>query len=280
MALAVGAGAGLAIAPLAAGPASAATTITVNDAVDSATVAPTDCTTATGACTLRSAVAAFNAVANTSDVTIDLPDPTTASMGAAASYNVNAADGGVLVVDNALLLTLTISYTGTGLGPITATGATNLFQVDTADTLDIAGVSLSGGDNTSTTDDGGAILDNGTLNLSGSEVYDNAASSGGGIAEETETPTSTLPAMTLTDDTISDNTANASAAVTGAGDGGGVYINERPGHHLRRHHRRDERSRGRWEHCGNQGGGLALVRPGRDDRLGCHDRRRQPHARQ
>ncbi len=231
VALAVGAGAGLAAVPLAAGPAAAATTITVNDAVDSATVAPTNCTTATGDCTLRSAVAAFNAVSNASDVTIDLPDPTTLGAGlSGSSYNVSAAGGGVLVVDNPNgdFLTLTISYTGpSGLGPITGTGD-NMFQVDTDNTLDMTGFSLSGGDNTSTTADGGAILDYGTLNLSGSEVYSNAASSGGGIAEETETPTAGLPAMTLTDDTISDNTANAFAGGVGAGDGGGVDITAGP----------------------------------------------------
>ena len=215
VALATGAGAGLAIAPLVAGPASAATTVTVNDPVDSATVAPGNCTSATeGDCTLRSAIAAFNA--GTTDFTINLPNPSSiTTYHTQAFYNVASGAGlGVIAVDNTNpLLALTLANTGTALGPIVASG-TNIFEVDGNNSLTLSGFSLSGG---STTADGGAILNEGNLSLSNSDVFGNSAVNGGGIAvEQSSTLGAGNPTATLTDDTIAANTASA--------DGGGVFV--------------------------------------------------------
>ncbi len=230
VALGVGVGAGLAAVPLAAGPsgATAPTSVTVNDAVDDDGGSPGACTSDDGACTLRSAINVFDqGTSGITNLTIDLPDPSGLVDGSQAFYNVDSSVGqGDLDVDSPGN-TLTLDYTGTGLGPIEAnctaescTIDTNLFEVDPGTTLDMDGFSLS--DGVATESDGGAILDYGTLNLSDSDVFGNSADNGGGIAEEQgggDDPVPPAPAMTLTGDTIADNTAGDD------GDGGGIYTN-------------------------------------------------------
>ena len=120
--------------------------------------------------------------------------------------------------------TLTITYTGTNVanGVILADEGTdpgtdiNVFEVDGFTTAIISGVTIKDGDNTG--GDGGGILNEGDLQLSNSTVTANTTTeSGGGIAQEQSTlEESPAPALTLTSDTISDNSATG-------GDGGGVY---------------------------------------------------------
>ncbi len=173
IALAIGAGAGLAGAPLAAGPAAAAGgTIAVNTTADSATVTPADCTPGaevTGACNPRNALA--EATALTGDVTITVP---------AGTYPVTA---GSLTVDQGSGNTVTI----TG-----AAQATTIFQEQTpfgfsvfdvsTGTADISGVTI---EDATTTTDGGGIINSDTLDLSDSTVEGNSAANGGGVAQET-----------------------------------------------------------------------------------------------
>ena len=224
--LILGTGVGVGIEALGEAPAGAATTITVNDPVDSGTLAPGNCTAATeGDCTLRSAIDAFNnGTDGVTNVTIDLPDPSTLTP-AQDFYNVDSNNQDLTIGSGAgNPNTLTITYTGTNVanGVILADEGTdpgtdiNVFEVDGFTTAIISGVTIKDGDNTG--GGGGGILNEGDLQLSNSTVTANTTTeSGGGIAQEQSTlEESPAPAMTLTSDTISDN------AATG-GDGGGVY---------------------------------------------------------
>ena len=229
--LILGTGVGVGIEALGQAPAGAATTITVNDPVDSGTLAPGNCTAATeGDCTLRSAIDAFNnGTDGVTNVTIDLPDPSTLTP-AQDFYNVDSNNQDLTIGSGAgNPNTLTITYTGTNVanGVILADEGTdpgtdiNVFEVDGFTTAIISGVTIKDGDNTG--GGGGGILNEGDLQLSNSTVTANTTTeSGGGIAQEQSTlEESPAPAMTLTSDTISDN------AATG-GDGGGVYARRAP----------------------------------------------------
>jgi hypothetical protein len=223
--LILGTGVGVGIEALGEGPAGAATTITVNDPVDSGTLAPGNCTSAPETdCTLRSAIDAFNNA--DSDMTIDLPDPSTLTP-AQAFYNVDSNNGDLTIGSNAgNPNTLTISYTGTIAtnGVIQADKGTdpsteiNVFQVDGDTTAIISGVTsgvtIQDGDNAA--GDGGGILNEGNLQLSDSAVTGNSTlANGGGISQEQSSiEGSPAPTMTLTSDTISNNSA---------GGGGGIY---------------------------------------------------------
>ena len=206
--LILGTGVGVGVEALGADAAGATTPIVVNDATDSATLAPSACTSGDGDCTLRSAIDAFNT--GSSDMTIDLPDPTTLPTPESV-YNVVSEIGGLAIDSTGH--TLTITYTGTGVGIIQADATSgpvtiNVLTIEPGATADISGVSIQDGN---TSGDGGGILTDGTLTLSNSTVINNTASdSGGGIAQ-TEGETS----LTLTDDVISANTAGL--------DGGGVF---------------------------------------------------------
>ena len=221
--LILGTGVGVGIEALGEGPAGAATTITVNDPVDSGTLAPANCTSAPETdCTLRSAIDAFNNA--DSDMTIDLPDPSTLAP-AQDFYNVDSNNGDLTIGSDAgNPNTLTITYTGTIAtnGVIQADNGTdpstviNVFQVDGDTTAIISGVTIQDGNNTG--GDGGGILNEGNLQLSGSAVTDNSTSgNGGGIAQEQSIiEGSPAPTMTLTSDTIGINSASRRH-------GGGVY---------------------------------------------------------
>jgi hypothetical protein len=222
--LVLGTGVGLGFEALGEQAAGAATTITVNDPVDSGTLAPENCTAAPETdCTLRSAVDAFNI--GTTDMTIDLPDVTTLTP-AQAFYNVDSNNGDLQIGTSGNTgHTLTITYTGTiaANGVIQADNgsdvatAINLFQVNGDTTAIISGVTIQDGANTG--GDGGGILNEGNLQLGNSTVTANSTSSnGGGIAQgPSNIEGSAPPTMTLTSDTISDNSATD-------GDGGGVYV--------------------------------------------------------
>ncbi len=227
-----GAGVGLALIPVAAGPAGAVTTYVVDNANDG-TAVPADCTTpVTGECTLRSALAA--AAAAGTDVTITLP-----SLGAGDFYSVEEALGQLDVSGGN---TVTINGGGQSNTIIqaqcieeTCPISIRVLEVDSGTTADISGVTVEDGnidgssgagiwndggtlalnnstvtDNTSN-DDGAAIENQGTLTAEGSTFFGNAAGGRGGAIDQEEDDSAS---MSLTDDTISDNTAS--------GDGGAI----------------------------------------------------------
>jgi hypothetical protein len=190
-------GAGLGAVVLGGTAAGAATLITVNDVGDGPPV-PANCTLATELdCTLRAAIEAADA--STGDVTITLPN---------ATYSLLNANGS-LVLDSGH--TITITGAGPTLAIIQMQGApvTNrVLQVGTGTTADISGITAEGGRITGAGPGGGGILNDGTLNLSGSTVTDNVSNTGGGVYLDGV-------AATLTDDTITGNTS---------GSGGGVVM--------------------------------------------------------
>src|ERR1700728_175962 len=87
----MGAGVGLAVVPVVAGPAGATTTYTVTDADDDAAGVASNCTTPVpDACTLRDALAAATSAGT--DVTITLP-----SLDVGDIYNVENTNGELVV---------------------------------------------------------------------------------------------------------------------------------------------------------------------------------------
>ena len=205
-------GAGLGAVVLGGAPAGAATLITVNDAGDAAPV-PANCLLATeGDCTLRAAVEA----AVGGDTTITLPDANSVANHPSAThvYSLSNAIGYGTLVLNDSSHTVTITGAGSTLAIIQLVGATTLLpnrvlQVGTGTTADISGITAEGGVITGTGPGGGGILNDGTLNLSGSTVTGNTAnsSSGGGVYLDGV-------AATLTGDTITANSAGSGGGVT------------------------------------------------------------------
>jgi hypothetical protein len=224
--LILGTGAGVGVEVFTPEASGAATTITVNDAVDAPPVAAgAACLTdPEGDCTLRDAIAAFGA--GTSDMTIDLPDPETLTP-AEDAYNVESTFTALDINNSNTGLTLTITYTGANLSDNAIQAEQvggdvpdiNVFDIESGVTADISGVSIEDGEYSATqTDEFGAGIQNtGTLNLTDSNVIDNNANgdgnSGGGIAQ-----TGPFASMTLTDDNITGNHATD--------DGGGVYVDD------------------------------------------------------
>ena len=199
-------GAGLGAVVLGGAPAGAATLITVTDAGDGA--GPFNCTTPGGDCTLRAAIAAANTSGG--DATITLPDASTVAHNPSAShfYSVINANGSLVLNDSGHTVTIngagqTLAILQMQSGPIT----TRVLQVGTGTTADISGITAEGGVITGTGPGGGGILNDGTLNLSGSTVTGNAANSGGGVYLDGV-------AATLTDDTITTNSATSGGGVT------------------------------------------------------------------
>jgi hypothetical protein len=207
----VGAGAGVGVEVLTAGPAGAQTPITVNDAGDAAPVMANCAGPTEGDCTLRAAILYANTQTGGADIT--LPPPLTVPNHAAATYTVDTSMG-QLFVDG--IETITITGTApTGTDPqtvdvITATGAlSRVLKVETGTSAAISGVTITGGAG----DNGGGILDCGNLALTASTLTSNTANNGGGVEVESS------GTGTFTDDTITGNTANND-------EGGGVYIED------------------------------------------------------
>ena len=235
VAAAVGAGAGIALIPLGAGPSGAATTITVNDASDNAEP-PSNCTGVEGDCTLR---AALNEAGTLSGgVTISLPDPNSVEFNHAAQYQVLTSELVVAAEDPASSITIDGAGAGTSVIQAQCTGggctiALRVFDISADTTAVISGVTIEDGNISG--DSGAGILNDGTLTLDDSTVTDNTTNdNGGGIDNQGQltVQSSTFVgnsasgrggaidqeddvSTTLVDDTISDN--------LGSGDGGGVY---------------------------------------------------------
>ncbi len=204
-------GAGLGAVVLDAASAGAASPITVNTTVDSSTVTAANCTPGAevpGACNLRDALAE----ASGGDTLINLPDPNTIG-GSGHIYPVLSSAGELFVNDVGHTVTIT-GTTGaattilkaqcTGLG---CSVTTRVLHVATGTTADISGITAEGGVITGTGPGGGGILNDGTLNLSSSNVTGNTANSGGGVYLE-------AGAATLTGDTITANRAGSGGGIT------------------------------------------------------------------
>jgi hypothetical protein len=221
----VGAGASLALLPIAASPAGATgPTITVNEAADGTATAANCVPDAEveSACNIRSALAEAEVLGVTpgENTTITLPDANDVG-GTNHIYpvlSVNGANDQLDVNDNTN--TVTINGAGatasilqaacSGTCPITTT---RVLKVETGTIAVITGVTIEdgnpGGGN------GGGILNCGTLTLSNSFVSHNmAAFSGGGIESSTGGST------TLTSDTINNNTQYMASEQGG----GGIYV--------------------------------------------------------
>ena len=101
----------------------------------------------------------------------------------------------------------TETITGPAAGvTISGGGQSRVFQVDQGVTASISGVTITGGQ---AAGDGGGLYNSGTTTLTDCTVSDNSAGSGGGMA------TSGSGTTTLTDCTVSGNTASS--------EGGGLY---------------------------------------------------------
>ncbi len=158
-------------------PSAAATVITVNDASDSSPV-PGDCITSPETdCTLRAALE--EATVLNQAVTIDLPDPATVLNNPGAFYSVSGNE--IDITDTGG--TVTIAPTGTSHVSIQATSGTRVLEIGNymlgGVVADISGVTISNGNAPSFqgSDCGGICVSssNSKLTLTNSTVSDNTA---------------------------------------------------------------------------------------------------------
>jgi hypothetical protein len=208
---------------------------TVNVNTDSVDASPGDavCADAAGKCSLRAAIQEADSL-NTA-VQVMLPAGTyTLTIGPTGGDDITSGDLNVTDAGGVTLVGTSATVDGTGLGD-------RLFEVNGAASLDMSGVTLTGGHSganggalnlTDTTSaatlhgvtltgnaadgDGGAVYNEGFLSLTGSTVSGNAAGNteGGGIDLQ--------GSAEIVNDTITGNTVNASGAA-GDAKGGGIY---------------------------------------------------------
>lgn len=224
---------GTAIVALAAAAPAAADTLTVNTTADTTAVdAAVSALDSSGLISLRSAIQRANAEGGTNTITLPAGtytitlDPITAGTDddSAGDYNIENGEQ------------LTIAGAGAGSTTINANGIDRAFEVDSQSGLTLTGVTVENGlplnprPESATTSscpatpptsqaDGGAILQNGDLDLENDVVTDNLSSGpGGGIANEG------VGNMTIKNTTISHNLVclNPDGDVD-FGEGGGVF---------------------------------------------------------
>ncbi|HXB37052.1 MAG TPA: choice-of-anchor Q domain-containing protein, partial [Acidimicrobiales bacterium] len=268
---AAGAGAGIALIPIASSPAGAATTLVVNDALDG-TATPGNCTTSTPTtgpdCTFRAAL--MEAATESGSVVVSLPNPNDVEFNSGLVYQVLS-----LLTVTALNSSSSVTVSGVGASTsviqaqctgVSCTVNFGVFEISSGTTAAISGVTIedgkastgaasgggiwndggtltlqsstltndvanggSGGGlwnegtatvatstftNNSTGNDGAAILNQGILTATGSTFVGNTSGGRGGAIDQEE---ASAPAMTLTNDVVSDNSSG--------GDGGGIYVN-------------------------------------------------------
>jgi hypothetical protein len=238
---AAGAGAGIALIPIASSPAGAATTLVVNDANDGAAT-PGNCTTSTPTtgpdCTLRAGL--MEAATLSGSVVVSLPDPNGVEFNHGLVYQVLASSLPMATLNGSSAVSLV--GVGAGTSKIQAQCASctptfGVFIVHGAGATSISGVTIEDGHET-TNSGGGIWNDAGTLTVSNSTITNNfSINVGGGIYNQgvltlqNNTITSNVSAgrgggvdqefdtsgfMTLSGDTITNN--------SDSGDGGGLYI--------------------------------------------------------
>jgi len=154
------------------------TVFTVNTTTDTIDANPGDGIAADldGNTSLRAAVMEANAMAG--DNTITLPAGTY-SFTITGTREDAAAQGDLDITDTEG--TLTISGVEELASIIHANYVDRVFDVHSGTTLDLIGITISGGSVTMDADDGGGIRNQGTLSLTDSTVTDNTAVEGGGI---------------------------------------------------------------------------------------------------
>jgi hypothetical protein len=236
----------LALALLLVGAAGAqAATFTVNTTADNAP-SPSECSGAAGDCSLRQAIDKSNGT--TSDDTINLPaGHYTLTIKGANEDNDQTGDLDI----NKATGSVTIAGAGARTTTIDATGLGDRVLHVVAGTATISGVTITGGSAPSggpyPTEQGGGILNYGTVTLIDSRLIGNSAPGSGGDGGGIANPSSTVAtpgakSMTLLRDTITGNTSGeygggvdidaGTASITnttitnniGPRDGGGVDI--------------------------------------------------------
>ena len=209
----VSAGTGLGAALLAPGVAGATTTFTVNDTADypvtggvgggTTTCTSTNVVDETNTCTLRAAIQASENLGEST--IIDLPDPTTVEFDPASTYSVESTNGQLDVNDNGNTVTIDGADQSTTVIQAQCTGVgcdvtTRVLKIESGTTADISDVTVEDGDPSG--GNGAGILECGVMTLTDSTVTGNTASDSGGGVE-----VSNGGSATLDDDTVSDNSA-------------------------------------------------------------------------
>ncbi len=216
----------MALLPLGEHVAGASSSIVVNDAGDpnSTPADNTQCVPGDeGHCRIRDALA--EAASLGGDVTIELPGPDSSQTiyNPGSAYLVDSSNNYLEVPDTGGTVTLDGSSVGQSVNVIQAVCqascdvSTRVMKIDPGAIASITGVTIEDGSG----DNGGGILDCGDLNLSNSTVTTNtAAETGGGIDLSAE------GSATLTDDTVSDNTAGGESLDEGDyyESGGGIAV--------------------------------------------------------
>ena len=178
-------------------------TLTVNNTGDGADVTPGNgvCETAlgNGICTLRAAIQEANALA------------------ACTPFTINFSVNGIINLGTALPAlnhpNLTLNGPGANLLTVRRNGAGTfrIFELNNLRTASLNGLTIADGN---VVGDGGGVLNNGTLTVTGCQITGNAASSFGGGLENTGT-------LTINNTTIANNTV-ASGSTGGAIDSTGT----------------------------------------------------------
>ena len=185
----------------------AVNTFTVNTTADTIDASPADgsCADANGNCSLRAAIMEANALNLNTPVVINIP---------ADTYQLTLTNGAEEERgDLDIRRDVTLRGAGAGQTILDGNAADRVLEIYEGATVSVEGVTIQNGK--AVNDNGGGILNSGTLTLKDSTVSENTAigntnnnGHGGGIYNDS---TGTL---TLTNSTVSGNTAS---------DGGGIY---------------------------------------------------------
>jgi hypothetical protein len=195
------AGALSAVLLLVAAGAAQAATFTVNTTSDNAPTAG-ECSGAAGDCSLRQAIDASNATST--DDTINVPAGTYHLTIAGTDEDLNLT--GDLDV-NKLAGSVTIAGAGARSTIVDATGLNDRVLQIVTGTATVSGLTLTGGDAAASGSEGGGGVENdGTLTLDQTIVSGNSANWGGGVYNNSSVASPAV-ALTVSNSTISGNTA-------------------------------------------------------------------------
>jgi hypothetical protein len=198
-------------------PALSLTVNTTGDAVDanvSDGICDTDLVTAGDQCTLRAALQETNAIASDDTITFSLPANSTISL--------DGVNGALPAINGNLIITGPGANTLTVQRSNSASSDFRIFTVNSGKTVNISGLTISGGK--ATGDSGGGILnDHGMLTIDSCVISDNTATFGGGIFNKGDTSGSAT--LTVTNSTVSSNSAtNFGGGINNSGSGGSATV--------------------------------------------------------
>jgi predicted outer membrane repeat protein len=208
----------ISLAGLAGAATASAAQFTVNDTADAplSNAAATSCeSTHESSCTLRAAVQSADNSGGASTITVPAGEYALSVPSSSAN---NPANGDLDI--NGSSTSLTIDGAGSGETIINADRRDRAFTVQSGESLSISGVTVENGDtepggHSSESGYGGAILNHGTLTVTGCTLVDSEAFAAGGAIS------STGLAVSVTDSTIEGNTARASG-------GGAIAVYDGP----------------------------------------------------